>query len=294
MQFFISQAIEQMNTTAKYLFIFLAVISSLSALAQKVYTIDDVPNVHLQDRNAYVSDPEQKLTSKHRQQLNKQLRFFEDSLAVQCATIVLPAIDKFPGTFAHDLLNRWGVGDKATNRGLVILLVYGDGEGSKRDIYIVTGYGLEEYLPDALLKIVQVDKMTPLLKEEKFGEGLITGLTYIQKLLSDDETRKAVIEAIEKEKRKNFWIGFGAFLFIGFAFFLILPVKSYQKAKKKENPYLRYIVFSSNHSVRQNKYAGCYIGCIGMLFFPLIIPYFIIVYLLNWHKRKRLISPLEK
>ncbi len=82
--------------------------------AQTVYTIDDVPNVHLQYRNAYVSDPEQKLAKEDVQALNLQLRFLEDSLAVQCAVIVLPAIDATRPEFAHNLLHQWGVGNKNT------------------------------------------------------------------------------------------------------------------------------------------------------------------------------------
>lgn len=279
-----------MNLATKYLFFFLAIIGSLSAFAQKVYTIDDVPNVHLQDRNAYVSDPEQKLSLEHRQQLNEQLRFFEDSLAVQCATIVLPAIDDPPSIFAHDLFNKWGVGDKETDRGLVILLVYGDGEGSNRDIYIATGYGLEGELPDALLKMTQVDKMVPLLKEEKFGEGLIAGLDYIQELLSDTGTRESILGAIKKEDRINLWFGFLAFLLVGFLFCLILLLDSHQKAKREKNPYLKYIAFSISSKLHQSKYACC-IGCFVILFFPFLIPYSFIAYLLDLYKRKRLICP---
>ncbi len=167
--------------------------------AQTVYTINDVPNVHLQDRNAYVSDPEQQLAIEDIETINTELRFFEDSLGVQCAVIVVPEIDTEPSEFALDLFNKWGVGYKGTDRGLLILLVYGGGEGN-RDIHMTTGYGLEGDLPDALCKHIQIEAMLPLLKEERFGEGLLAGVQETRRLLENEEQRNELAQQIENQE----------------------------------------------------------------------------------------------
>ena len=62
--------------------------------------------------------------------------------------------------FCHQLLNKWGVGKKDKNNGLVILLVT-----DQRCIQFYTGYGLEGVLPDAICKRIQTRYMIPYLKD---------------------------------------------------------------------------------------------------------------------------------
>ncbi len=233
------------------------------ANAQKVYRIDDVPNVHLQDRNAYVSDPEQKLAVEDIQELNAHLRFLEDSLAVQCATIVLPAIDTEAYTFAHDLFNKWGIGNKKTNRGLLILLVYGAGEGTQRDIYMATGYGLEGDLPDALCNYIQTETMLPLLKEEKFGEGLLAGVRETKRLLNNEEQRNQLIRQIEEQETRDAILGFSIVGAIGFFFFLIIGIMRFQIFKQEKNPYKRSIRDTSLVNWKA-------MGCMSIVFFRVV------------------------
>ena len=63
--------------------------------------------------------------------------------------------------FGTELYNRWNLGDKKTNRGLLILLVTNPDE---REISFVTGYGLEGLLPDAYCKRIQSNIMVPLMR----------------------------------------------------------------------------------------------------------------------------------
>ena len=73
--------------------------------------------------------------------------------------------------FCHQLLNKWGVGKKDKNNGLVILLVT-----DQRCIQFYTGYGLEGVLPDAICKRIQTKYMIPYLKDGNWDAGMVAGL----------------------------------------------------------------------------------------------------------------------
>ena len=155
----------------------------LGSVAQTPYSVKDVPNVQRQNFQQFVSDPDSAISYEDIQTLNFKIQEMKDSLNVQCAVVVLPAIaDRYASAkdFATELFEAWGLGDKETNRGLLIVLVTGEG---KREIAFETGYGLEEKLPDGVCKLIQANKMIPFLKEGKFGAGLVSGITEVGKVL---------------------------------------------------------------------------------------------------------------
>ncbi len=241
--------------------------------AQTVYTIDDVPNVHLQDRNAYVSDPEQKLAKEDIQALNTKLRFLEDSLAVQCAVIVLPAIDSTRPVFAHDLLNKWGLGNKKTERGLLLLFVY-DTLNVKggRGITIATGYGLEADLPDALCKRIQAKVMIPLLKENKLGAGLLAGVEKITHILINQGDTSAILKENETsiEEEYGILINIVAIIMVIVGILLYLRIGTLKNAK---TPYVAYA---------EDIEPGVVMKWILVLLVPLGIPYLVIGWLFRY------------
>ena len=155
----------------------------IGSVAQTHYSVNDVPNVQYQDYQQFVSDPENVISYNDTRTLNAKMQHIRDSLHTQCAVVVLPAIDNEYATakeFTTELFETWGIGDKETNRGLLILLITGDGE---REVAFETGYGLEEKLPDGVCKLIQTNKMLPYFKEGDFGTGLIAGVTEIEKVL---------------------------------------------------------------------------------------------------------------
>ena len=81
-------------------------------------------------RSQYVSDPENIIRFREQAQLNRLLGELRDSLHIETAIVVLPAIDRdrYDSTrkFANKLFNTWGIGDKQTNRGLLIVLLTND------------------------------------------------------------------------------------------------------------------------------------------------------------------------
>jgi|HubBroStandDraft_1064217.scaffolds.fasta_scaffold262224_2 uncharacterized protein len=88
--------------------------------------------------------------------------------------------------FSTELFNKWGVGPKDTNRGVMVLLSVGD-----RKWRITTGAGLESVLTEE--EAAQLGgEMVPMLKKGDYGEALL----YAAKKIRD----KVMKEKIESGK----------------------------------------------------------------------------------------------
>ncbi|MDO4702634.1 MAG: TPM domain-containing protein [Tannerella sp.] len=167
--------------------------------AQKRYRTGDVPNVQLYDGKQYVSDPENIIRSREQAQLNRLLAGLRDSLHIEVAIVVLPAIDRdrYDSTrrFTNELFNTWGIGDKQTNRGLLMVLLTDEGE---REIVFETGHGLENELTDAVCKEIQTRHMMPLFRQQAFGEGLLAGVKEVRRVMSNRPKNNALSTMKEK------------------------------------------------------------------------------------------------
>ena len=96
----------------------------------------------------YVCNPAGILSQAACDSIDSMLYALEQQTGIETVVAVVPSIgeeDCF--NFCHQLLNKWGVGKKDKNNGLVILLVT-----DQRCIQFYTGYGLEGVLPDAICK----------------------------------------------------------------------------------------------------------------------------------------------
>lgn len=172
------------------------------SVAQKRYRTGDVPNVQLHHGKQYVSDPENIIRFREQAQLNRLLGELRDSLHIETAIVVLPAIDRdrYDSTrkFANKLFNTWGIGDKQTNRGLLIVLLTND---EAREIVFETGAGLENELTDAVCKEILTHHMIPLFRKQAFGEGLLAGVKEVRRVMSNRPKNNAL--SIMKEKNTD-------------------------------------------------------------------------------------------
>lgn len=159
---------------------FLLVVLCLPVQAQeKVYTVDNIPKVHLQNKLQYTCNPAGILSQAACDSIDRMLYNLEEKTGIETVVAVVPSIgqeDCFE--FSHQLLNKWGVGKKDKNNGLVILLVT-----DQRCIQFYTGYGLEGDLPDAICKRIQTKYMIPYLKTGNWNEGMVNGVRAVYKRL---------------------------------------------------------------------------------------------------------------
>lgn len=127
----------------KSLLLLLLFIVSIGATA-RTWSAADVPMVHLQDRMRYVCDPENLMDTADRDSADYYLRHLEKDCGVQSVFVVVNRVkDGDCFRMAQDIGNRYGVGDKKTRRGLVIVIAVED-----HQYFIAPGKGLEGDLTD--------------------------------------------------------------------------------------------------------------------------------------------------
>ena len=195
----------------KLIFTFIAITILLIPLRaqEKVYTVDNLPKVHLQNKMQYVCNPAGILSKAACDSIDSMLYALELQTGIETVVAVVPSIgeeDCFD--FCHQLLNQWGVGKKDKNNGLVILLVT-----DQRCIQFYTGYGLEGVLPDAICKRIQTKYMIPYLKDGNWNAGMVAGLKATCQVLDG---------SMENDSLSGSTNNGGSFDFILAIFFFIL------------------------------------------------------------------------
>ncbi|MDD2601922.1 MAG: TPM domain-containing protein [Prevotella sp.] len=125
---------------------FLLTLLVMAAIVVKarVWTAEDVPMVHLQDRNRYVTDPDNLLSTQMRDSADIYLSRLNEECGVQTVFVVVGRVKEGdPFRMAQDIGNNYGVGTKKDRRGLVIVIAVED-----RRYFIAPGKGLEGELTD--------------------------------------------------------------------------------------------------------------------------------------------------
>lgn len=143
------------------------------------YTVQNLPNIHLQDKTKFTTNPDHILSEATCDTIDKYLYALEQQTGIEAVVVAVSSIGETSCfDFSHQLLNHWGVGKKGKDNGLVILLVT-----DQRCVHFYTGYGLEGILTDALSKRIQVKHMIPFLQQQDWNNGMVQGVLATYKLL---------------------------------------------------------------------------------------------------------------
>jgi uncharacterized protein len=82
---------------------------------------------------------------------------------------------------AADLFEKWGIGKKGSDEGVLILLA-----AKERRVRIEVGYGLEGILPDGLCGSIIRRVMAPELAQGRIGTGLLLGARAVAGVIAKD------------------------------------------------------------------------------------------------------------
>ena len=152
-----------------------------------------------------------------------------DSYARQTSTqIVVVTVPTLGGTDASDyafrLGEKWGVGQKDKDNGVVVLFKPKTTE-SRGQVFVAVGYGLEGIIPDAVANRDIVDhEMIPHFKSGDVFGGLYNGTRVIMGLASKEFT------AGEYHEKVSSGGGAGAGI-IGLIFFIIVLVSLFRRRR---------------------------------------------------------------
>lgn len=204
------------------LFLLVATLSFATG-EEKQYTLQDVPNVRLNDAHQYVSDPSHILSGSARDTINAVLARLEESTGIETAVVMLPSIgeeDIF--NFAHELFRQWDIGKQKSNNGLLILFV-----ADQRKVRFTVGYGLEGTMTDAMSKRIQMQRMVPRFKAGDWDGGMVDGVRAAAQVLDGS------MQPEPTDDDEDMLVGIIALLIIiGIAIFVIFLVGEAQRCPK--------------------------------------------------------------
>lgn len=159
------------------------------------YTVDKVPNVHLDDGRRFVSNPDGILSAETVNTLDQMLFSLQEANTSEVAVVALQSIgDNDIDDFATELFTRWGIG-KQNDNGLLVLLIL-----DQRRITFRTGYGIEGILPDAICKRIQTQYVIPQFKQGDYDKGILDGMNVITRILTTPEAVKELTAAPVKKE----------------------------------------------------------------------------------------------
>jgi len=137
------------------------------------------------------------LTSQQAQNLEYQLRYFHDTTSNQIVVVTVKSLNGMdPSMFATELGEKWHVGQKKFDNGVVVLVKpkYGNSRGQA---FIAVGYGLESVIPDATAKKIIEYEMIPSFKQGDYYNGIRKATATIMKLAAGEISAKGYNKAHE-------------------------------------------------------------------------------------------------
>ena len=114
---------------------------------------------------------------------------------------------------AVELFEKWGIGQKGKDEGLLFLLAL-----KERKARIEVGYGLEGIIPDAVARRIYDQAMLPYLKKNKFDLGLGAGVAAAAQIIAKDKGVK--LTGVPDVKVKS--TGGGAGVILPFILFIVI------------------------------------------------------------------------
>lgn len=178
----------------------LLLVSIVPATYGKEYRVSEVPNVQLEDRRRFVTNPDGILSDQAVARLDSLCLSLRERGLAEVVVVALDDIEPRDMVgFSQELFEGWGVGDDKLDNGLGILLV-----GDMREIRFHTGYGLEGVLPDALCYEIQQEYMVPYFRDGDYSSGVVAGVEAVDTLLTsgqlpvaeDDDAEAALLAGV--------------------------------------------------------------------------------------------------
>ena len=151
--------------------------------------------------NSPVIDQANILNPQEKQRLEAQLRSIYQQGLAQAAVVIVPTTNGVPiFDYALKVAEKWQLGNKDIDDGLLMVVAVND-----RDMYILTGYGLEGVLPDSAVNRIIREDITPLFKQNNYGAGILAGVGALQtRLTADPEVlARADAQVAERSQSQN-------------------------------------------------------------------------------------------
>ncbi len=124
-----------------------------------------------------VNDEAKLLSPEQKDILEQQLVALDDSTSNQIVIVTIPTLNDVPiDDYAVTLFRDWGIGNKKSNNGILILVASED-----RKMKIEVGYGLEGAIPDLVTKSIIENDLAPNFRQQNYYRGFAEAIASLSK-----------------------------------------------------------------------------------------------------------------
>jgi uncharacterized protein len=151
--------------------------------------------------------------------LERKLDEFNRKTSTQIAVVIVKDIFGYEkGDYTFKLAEKWGIGQKGKNNGILIMVKPKSDNGETGKVFIAVGYGLEGAVPDITArKTIISEEILPNFKVNDYYTGLDRATTVLMALTAGEFTADQYDKRVEK---KSALPGFGLLLVIFVIFML--------------------------------------------------------------------------
>lgn len=148
--------------------------------------------------------------------LEQKLRLFNDTSSTQIAIVTVPSLENYdPNDYAQRLAEKWGVGQKGKDNGILILVKPKD-QREKGQVAIAVGYGLEGVVPDAIASRIIRHEIIPEFQKGNYYAGINKATDVLMKLTGGEFTAN---QYARKDGRDN-----SSLIFLPFLVVFLVPL----------------------------------------------------------------------
>ncbi len=149
------------------------------------------------------------LNAVEKSQLENKLVAYDDSTSVQILVVTFKNLEGYPiELLGNEIGEKWGVGQKDTHNGIVIVVSDED-----RKVTLRGAYGIQAKMPPTIEKLIIDREMIPSFRNGNYYQGLDNTVNAIQKQLAGQYQAKPKSDSGD---------GDGIIVFLFFLFIIIL------------------------------------------------------------------------
>ena len=159
------------------------ILTCLNGSAARAATPSDALLQTLQPEGP-VSDFAGLMSPDERVKILNRLKELRRKTGAQFALVTLQSLEGGQiDDFTVRLFNKWGVGEKGKNNGVMLLVAIQD-----RKARVEVGYGLESILTDAQADSILKEQLFPSFKQQHYAEGLSLAVAQIAEIIESGKT----------------------------------------------------------------------------------------------------------
>jgi uncharacterized protein len=146
--------------------------------------------------------------------LGMKLQAFLDSTSTAIVVVIVPDLAGYaPADYAQRLGEKWGIGQKGLNNGVLVLVKPKTPE-SRGEVFITAGYGLEGAIPDIICGQIVDNEVLPAFRRGNYYEGLDKATSTLMSLARGEFTAEQYDKSQSKPVKKAAPLGGIVFIII--------------------------------------------------------------------------------